>query len=223
MKILSIIALLSLLLTVQTAGAMSMGTVVKKDTMTITNDGLAKFTILFWNVENNSYNVELYVKELPKGWLVNIQPEEFMLNSSSGSEHVVLSSDKTVKAFPVNVSVVPENPEPGKYQITLVARAGVNKEGMSFFQEREFRLNVNVTESKSSSVFSKIIESIKSLTGRFLENSEESKSDVESIYTNSRLKSFTGMIVGIFHSTYFLYFAIVVCILVVSLTIYKYA
>jgi uncharacterized membrane protein len=188
------------LLAVQTAQAISMGTVVKKDLINIRNDESAKFTILLWNVEDVSYDVELQVKEAPKDWLVIIQPDKFALNSSVGEEYIKLPyTDENVKAFPVNVYVKPSNPNPGRYDILVEARAGSPKAGVSFFQERMFKLTVNVTGLQSESE-----------TGNVESNSTENFQPLADKLNNQ-------------NSNYVLFVLIFVGILVVSWSIYKYA
>lgn len=200
MKLLSLIALLAFILMIQTVEALSMGTVVKKDTASIKIGESAKFEILFWNIEDVSYNVELEVKEAPKDWLVVIQPKEFALNSSTGEEYIILPyTDKSVKAFPVNVFVKPENTEIGRHNVIIIARAGLSKEGISFFQERKFKLIVDVIG---------------------LQAQLEAGNEVSNITTE--LQPSTGKSVSQISFDYPFYIIIYICILVVSLIIYKY-
>lgn len=191
--------ILIFLLAMQTVGAISMGTVVKTSTAKIEPGESARFTILFWNVEDTSYNVELDVKETPTDWMTIIQPEEFTLNSSTGREYISLPyTDKIVKVFPVDIFVKPENSTAGRYYVTIIARAGLPSQGLSFFQEREFKLTIDVAGLQPSSQ---------------AENKTNLNTD-ESQALNNKSSAIPH---------YFFYIAVIVCILVVSLIIYKYA
>ena len=194
-----LITFLMILLMLQTAEAISLGTVVKNDEIEINRGETGKFTILFWNIEDNPYEVSLNVTESPKDWIIIIQPEQFVLTSSTGSQNIILPYiDKTVKALPVDVLVKPENVE-GIYTITITAMAGMPGEGMSFFQERKFNLKVNVSESRYIQPEITAPDNMQELQQTIKESPQEK------------------------NPSYFFYIIVFVCILVVSLLIYKYA
>ncbi len=146
-KNLALIAIFLFLLIIGKAKALSLGTVVKKEIAYIKIGETAKFEIIFWNVEEEPYKIELEVKEAPKDWTIFIQPKEFLLSTSTGNQHMSLPyTDKNVKAFQVNIFVKPEKIEKGgRYEITLTAKAGSPEKGISFFQERDFKLFVYLT------------------------------------------------------------------------------
>ncbi|MEM7825070.1 MAG: hypothetical protein QXO27_03815 [Candidatus Aenigmatarchaeota archaeon] len=200
-KLLSLIVILSFFLMIQTVGAISMGSVIKKDTISIKANESTKFTILFWNVEENSYKVNLEVKDAPKDWFVNIQPKEFILNSSTGKEYISLPyMDNIIKALPVEVFVKPENAHTDKYFIIIKARAGIPGKDISFFQEREFKLTVEIID---------------------LQSQKETKSNISEITKESR--HLTGGFLAQVNINYIFYIISFVSILVISLLIYKYA
>jgi uncharacterized membrane protein len=181
-----------------------MGSVVKQDTINIKNNESAKFTILFWNIENISYNVDLKVKDAPQDWFVTIQPKKFLLDSSTGDEYIILPYlDKNVRAFAVNVLAKPENVKPGRYNISIFAIAGSPTDGVSFFQTREFKLTVNVNAlqfiQQNETKIANLTEETRTLTGNFA-------------------KSFPQTSVN-----YIFYVIVASCIFVVSFLIYKYA
>jgi len=178
-----------------------MGTVVKKDTLSIKDGESAKFTILFWNVENVSYKAVLDVKESPKDWTVVIQPREFILDSSTGEEYIKLPyMEKSVRALPINVFVKPENAEAGEYHVFVNVRAGLPGETLSFFQERQFDLTINLEGS-----------------GQKQETENRTSTSVD------KEKTFTGESVLQISFNYIFYLVISVCILIISIVIYKYA
>ncbi|MEM7822315.1 MAG: hypothetical protein QXI23_02395, partial [Candidatus Aenigmatarchaeota archaeon] len=171
---------------------------VKKDFTSIEANDTTKFTILFWNTEETPYQVKLKVVEIPKGWFISLQPKEFMLSSSVGEEYVSLPyTSKPVKAFPVDVFVKPENAKPGSYQIVIKAKAGLPSRGITFFQEREFKLTVNIRGEKIQDNGIEVLEKTTTLPLR-----EENSGQTSSVFT---------------------YLFAIFCILVVSLLIYKYA
>ena len=148
MNKLCLIAILFLLI-LPKADAISFGSLLKKDSATIKTNESAKFEILFWNVEEKPYQVQLEVEEVPEDWFVVIQPKEFLLSSSTGEEYISLPYlEKPAKAFLVNVFVKPENAIADKYQVLIKARAGLPDQGISFFQERKFKLIVEIEGEK---------------------------------------------------------------------------
>ncbi|MEM5855421.1 MAG: hypothetical protein QXY24_03695 [Candidatus Aenigmatarchaeota archaeon] len=182
----------------QVTEAMNFGSLVKKDFTSIEANDTTKFTILFWNTEETPYQVKLEVVEIPKGWFISLQPKEFMLSSSVGEEYVSLPyTSKPVKAFPVDVFVKPENAKPGSYQIVIKAKAGLPSRGITFFQEREFKLTVNIRGEKIQDNGIEVLEKTTTLPLR-----EENSGQTSSVFT---------------------YLFAIFCILVVSLLIYKYA
>jgi hypothetical protein len=185
-----------------------MGTVVKKDTLSITSRESSKFTVLFWNIENTSYKVDLEVKEAPKDWLIIIQPKEFILNSSTGEEYISLPYiNKNVKTLPVNIFVKPNDTQIGEYTVIINAKAGLPGETISFFQERDFKLTVKIIGKQSQ---------LKNSGGQ-----NQQKNENKTLNTTGRPYSVTGRSVTQIIFNYLFYFIIAVCILVISFLIYK--
>ncbi|MEM5853616.1 MAG: hypothetical protein QXG39_00715 [Candidatus Aenigmatarchaeota archaeon] len=196
MNKLSLITTLLFFLILTEVKAMSFGTVLKKDFVTIKSNESAKFEILLWNVEEKSYQVQIEVEKAPENWFVIVQPKEFLLNSSSGDEYINLPySEKPAKAFSVRVFVKPENAKPGDYEILIKARAGFPSEGIVFLQEREFKLRVEIEGETIENKTSNETEKFSPLAGKLIEES----------------------------SSILSYILVIICILVVSGLIYKYA
>jgi uncharacterized membrane protein len=144
-KLLSIIILFLIVISAR-AYAINMGTVVKNDFSKINVDESAKFKVLFWNVENEPYQIKIDIREVPKDWIVIVYPELFSLNSSVGNENIKLPyEDGYTKATSVDVIVKPANyTKPGKYNIILTAKSLTPQNGISISQERMFTLTVEV-------------------------------------------------------------------------------
>lgn len=137
--------MLLFLLILKEASAISLGSLVKKDFATIKANESAIFEILFWNVEEKPYQVKIEVEDAPKDWLILVQPNEFLLSSSSGEEYINLPYlEKPIKATVVKVLVKPENAGAGEYEISLRARAGSPSPGITFFQESLLRLKIRI-------------------------------------------------------------------------------
>lgn len=154
-KLLNVIILFLMLFSTGTY-AISMGTLVKSDLKQIAINESAKFTLLFWNVENESYRVKLGVKEAPENWIVIIDPNNFELNNSVGKEYIKLPyKDSSVKATPVDVIVKPPTSvKTGRYDVVITAVTESSYDEIGLSQERSFKLSVeigNPTYSKESS------------------------------------------------------------------------
>jgi len=204
-KRLSLLAFFAFLLLIQSAAAISLGTVVKNDVVSIKDDEGAIFTILFWNVENNTYNVNLELKDSPPNWTVIFQPKSFILNSSSGDENIVLPyMNESAKALAAKILVEPKNAEAGRYYLIITAIAGSPEKGLSFYQEREFRLAVDVTGTQFGP---ESTTTISDMTG-----------DAQPSGNNPIMPTYqTGF------SYLYIYVMVFICIFVVSVIIYKYA
>ncbi|MEM5872563.1 MAG: hypothetical protein QXD55_01750, partial [Candidatus Aenigmatarchaeota archaeon] len=137
------IVLLFLIITSAKVYALSMGSVLKNDYVKTSIDKSVKFTALFWNSENESYIVELSVKEAPKDWIILIEPNNFVLNSSFGKEYISLSNGY-VRATPVDVIVKPNLAKHRKYNIKIAAKTILPQSGISFSQERLLKLVVEI-------------------------------------------------------------------------------
>lgn len=126
--------------------ATNMGTVAKNDFVKIEISESAKFKILFWNVENESYQVKLYVKEIPENWIAIIEPNNFILNSSVGKEYIKLPyTTENIKATPIDVIVKPTNSaKPGKYEIVITANSESPSSEISLSQGRLFKFIVEI-------------------------------------------------------------------------------
>jgi hypothetical protein len=201
-KPLSIIIIFLAILSMR-AYAISMGTVVKNDFARISIDESARFTILFWNIEDNDYKVELSVKESPKDWTVIIEPNNFVLNSSVGKEYINLPYGR-IKAAPINVIVKPPSSVGfGNYEIIINARSELPNSGITLSQERLFKFVVEV----GNPLFFKE-------TGKQKDNNQKEKQTVtgESISLEKENNN----------SNYF-YLIIILIIILASFLIYKYS
>jgi uncharacterized membrane protein len=182
--------------------ATSMGSVVKNDYSKIKVDESAKFTVLFWNTANESYKLELNA-ELPKDWIIIFEPNDFILNETTGKELIKLPYENDYKkATPIDILVKPPSSiKPGKYKIIVKAISILPQKGISFSQERSFNFLVEIENPL------------------YFESPSEKKTTSQ---TNnlSQYQRKENSIVG--NSNYF-YIIIVIIIFLISILIYKYS
>jgi hypothetical protein len=203
-KLFEVIILFSLLLS-SGAYAISMGSAVKNDFEKITNSESAKFTLLFWNIDKESYRVRLDIREIPNDWIIIIEPNNFILNASVGEEYINLPyMNDGVKATPVEVIVKPiTSTKPGKYNITLSSRTESPSDGISFSQERLFNF---IVEVENPTYFESSEEQI---ANQYNENESTSPLSYRLNLKNADLSYF--------------YVMIIIIILLFSFLIYKYS
>jgi uncharacterized membrane protein len=199
-KLLSLI-FLSLALLSAESYAVSFGTVAKNDISMIAKNESAKFTLLFWNVDNDSYIVKLEPEVFPKDWTVIIEPNDFALNSSSGKEMISLPYMKEgVRATPVYViAKPPQNVKFGTYEFLVSASTYPQGGEIELSQQRIFNLSVRVGDQ----IYKNIIKDNQSISFQNI------TSFVEDI----------GKEIG---PNYY-YAAIILIILLVSFLIYRYS
>ena len=150
-----------LILLASRAYAANLGSVVKNDFAEMSGVESAKFTMLFWNIESESYTVKLSVKEAPKDWTIIMDPYEFSLNRETGEEYISLPYvDENVKAKVVNVFVKPSNSsKPNKYFVVIKAETIMHKNetnGISVIPERLFQFEINLNGFTTSNEENKI-------------------------------------------------------------------
>jgi hypothetical protein len=132
------------------AGAVSLATVLKKEKIDYDGSSLASTTILFITGDEFGAKVSVRAFQYPDGWDVFVQPGDFILSKSSGGEIISVNGIET-RAYPVTVTINPNNATAGIYEVLLKADAygqtsepaGSSPMGVS--QERIFKLLVNVT------------------------------------------------------------------------------
>lgn len=154
------LSLIILLMVLFSGHANALGTVVKNNFAVLDENQSARFTILFWSDEEQY--VELWVKEAPETWSVIIEPDNFKLNKTTGSEYIALPGISNKLALPVNIYVKPDNIK-GKNNVIVVARSGSNSKEIAFIQERSFNLTVEgsyVTIEKKTKNQTSIAENI---------------------------------------------------------------
>lgn len=187
---------LSILL-VPTVKAINLGGVVKNERLKISPGESGKFALILWNSEEESYLVELDVKQKPDDWLVFIRPYKFLLNSSVGDEYIILpNSGQSVKASLVDVFVKPDAGSSGSHDVIISAKAVLPQEGITFLPEIQLKLTADVGEA-----------------------SIEQGEDVEEIESES--KSLSEELIERTPTNFF-YPLIIICILVISFIIYRY-
>lgn len=204
-KLLRIIILLLLVLSIRVE-AIDMGTLAKNNFAKISVDDSAKFTVLFWNFEDG-YKLELSVKESPENWTTIIEPNDFILNASTGKEYIKLPyKSESIKATPVDIIVKPNNStKPGKYNITIAAKFGQPTKVIGFYQERIFKFVVEIENPL-------FFEDTKS-QNRVIDQNKENQSIAKFDLTQKQED---------FSINYF-YLIILLLIIFVSFLIYKYS
>lgn len=192
------------------AYAINLGSVAKNSFSEISNDESAKFTMLFWNSESESYGVKLLVEDSPKDWTVIIDPDEFMLNKSTGEEYINLPySNENVKAKVVNIFVRPDSlSKPGNYSVIIKAEVDMNQSEaneLSVIPERLFTFEI---ELKGFTTSNDSVENIAKIPTNEIETKNDS---LESYYLKVDNKV---------DKNYF-YLAILSLVVIVSIIIYK--
>jgi len=187
--------------------AINLGSVVKNNFVEITNTESAKFTMLFWNIENESYNIRLSIKDAPKDWIILTDPTEFILNKSIGEEYITLPYlNENVRAKVVNIFVKPiENSKPGNYSVVIKAETELAQNeinDMNIIPERLFKFEINLKSVVEPS-YERVENSIK-----YIDFKNESK--VEGVNEN-----YSSV------DKNFLYFFVVLTIILASVMIYK--
>jgi hypothetical protein len=110
---------------------------------------IAEFTILFWNSEKLPITVNLSIKTKPVGWLVIVEPKDFILRKEIMSSEVISLPTGYVNALPVKIyAIPPEKTEAGVHEVVLRMVAGKEEKGVSFFQEKNFNFKINFTKTK---------------------------------------------------------------------------
>ena len=141
----------------------------------------AKFTILFWNVENSPNIIKLRIRQVSGNMSVMLEKEEFTINPSKvtsfpaekGREYMDTKYGLMLTT-PVDVLVnVSESVEPGSYNIYVTATAGKPGSGISTRLEKTFKLTVNVTESPKPEIIQTISKIVDALTDKLTETSKD--------------------------------------------------
>ena len=118
-----VMSILFLILLSSEVYALNMGSVAKNKIAEISIGESAKFKMLFWNTEDESYTMKLSIKEAPKDWTIMLDPSEFVLKKTIGEEYINLPyTNEIIKAKIVNLFVKPaSNSKSGKYFVTIKA------------------------------------------------------------------------------------------------------
>jgi len=191
--------------------AISLGSTAKNKFAEISDVESVKFKMLFWNVEEEPYTVELSVKEAPKDWIVIIDPDEFILNKSIGEEYIKLPYiSENIRTKVVNLFVKPvRDSKPGKYFVLIKAETELpqnEKNGIAIIPGRLFKFEIDFKgfESSNNIENKEIIE--------FSVNGFDSK--------NEDLKISNSKNENQINKKYF-YFIITILIILTSIIIYK--
>jgi len=199
-----LVVILFFILLSTNAYAINLGSVASIDSVKIQSRESARFKLLFWNSENESYNLELSLVEAPKDWAVFISPQYFNLSSLIGDENIKLPyKNEYIKATSVSIIVKPtEDAKPGIYSIIINANSIMPQNDISLSQERLFKLTLEIEnplyfESKKQNV-----------------NSQAQEENQNQIQGNFLIRN---------SYNYQFYTIIIFIILIISFLIYKYS
>jgi hypothetical protein len=216
--------------------ATNLGTVQKQSVRTIRKGETAEFTILFWNLDEPVLPVKLKLRQAPEKWTVIINPEVFTLNQSKpenppyqeGVEYIGASNNLIIRTTPIKIYVkVPTSAKEGAYEILITANAGTTNDAISVLQERTFKFVVNVKKSSTffdtfANIGSAALEFSGDVADKITDSLSQSEVENKISKITEGVKLLTGKLAENISFNIF-YVIISVCILVVSLIIYKYA
>lgn len=182
--------------------AINMGSAVKNGFSKINVGESAKFTVLFWNTGNESYELELNAEQ-PEDWIIIFNPNNFILNETTGKELIKLPYESDYKrTTPVDIIAKPPSKiKPGKYNIIVKAKSITPQKGISLSQERTFNFLVEVENPL------------------YFESSDEKKSSTQI----SNLNHYNTKENSVVESSNYFYMITVIIIFLISILIYKYS
>jgi hypothetical protein len=161
-----------------------------------------EFNVLFWNTENFSYPVSLFLQNPERDVYVLILPEKFYLNPENSYENFeyVAKGNDYVKAFPVKILVKTLEGSVGKKEVKIKVLAGeVTNSTISLFQEKTLVFSVDL--------------------GKFLKTSEQivtQEPKAKEIQPEKAVEEKKG-----YDFSAFLYIFFVALILLISIKIYR--
>jgi hypothetical protein len=206
-RILSAIFISFMLLTSGTY-AISMGSLLRNGVDSIGPDESARFSIMFWNVGSDTFEVLLTPRIVPDGWTVVIEPNDLHLNSSSGDMYISLPyQSNPAKATTVNVVIKPPYYAPtGKYNFTVTGATKYPGSDVGFSQERAFNLAVDLVNPVT-----------------FENHSQDASTSAASAVSEGQ--NITSMAVRDkdAEDASYLYMSVILMIILFSLLVYKYS
>jgi len=140
-----------------TIQAMNFGSVQKNNYANVKEGDSVKFIVLFWNMDNSYFPINLKVKEAPSDWMIFIRPSDFILYQTKPAnppyednvEYITLQNN-LIKPEVVEVLVkIPESTYSGEYEIIIKAEAGDISSDISILMEKNLKFTVNVEGSKT--------------------------------------------------------------------------
>jgi hypothetical protein len=179
------------------------GTVPKNDYQTIKQGESTQFTILLWNLGESSYQVNVELKTELLGWDILVRPKDFILQPTpivkppyDDGEYIEIPGKGNVRAETLRVFVkTPDYVEPGRYELVLVAKAG-NPEGqVSVFQEREFKLTVEI--EKNPTIFERTANALKVTGQKIVQQGNNVRNTITGMATNIPFNPLITFFVGL--------------------------
>lgn len=219
-KILIVSIILSFLLIQNTVLALVLGSEQKNTYAEVKPSQTAEFTILFWNIEELSFPINLKSRQVPENMLVTIQPEQFVINyskvtnpSNEKGKEYVNTHYGLMQATPVKILVnVDDSVKSGEYSFYVTATAGKTTTGISVLFEKTYVLTVKVTEQPKPGIIQTISETSKYLINKTIEVVKESPSRITGMVTSTPA-----------NNNVILSFLSIISILIIAWFIYKRA
>ncbi|MEM7819639.1 MAG: hypothetical protein QXD48_02310 [Candidatus Aenigmatarchaeota archaeon] len=135
---------IALILFFSYAHAIGIGSSIRNNYIKIIENETVTVKAIFWNRENNTYEIEIYAKDVPENFSIFIEPNKFLLNRTTGSEYIILPSpNEVISATPVLIKIFPIGAIWGQYNITIIAKIVLPENKITFLQEQEFRLIID--------------------------------------------------------------------------------
>jgi len=213
----------SLLIVPNVGLSISFGAYPKRSIVTVLPGDAAEFEILFFSRSGSSPQFGLSVKGYPEDFIITY-PEKFDLNSEFLSDEYVAISGQYIKAKVVKINaIVPEDAEPGKYDMLLkVVCSGVEATGsaLNVNAEKTFLLEMDVVgkNGEVKPVDERVIETESrgyeeaGLENSSIENAAESEDEIDAVVeepeileeSGKRPQHMTGLITSLLKNKFLL-------------------
>ena len=135
--------------------SVSLGSFIRKNSVTATAGEKVRFEILFWNL-GDPYNLRISEKSIPPDWKVSITPNNLLLDTVEVSkppfddgEYINLPNIGTIKPQRIRIDIqTRKDTKRGYYDVLLVASTSDTNKGISVSQQRDINFQIKIVNNQ---------------------------------------------------------------------------
>ena len=136
--------------------SVSLGSFTRKNSATVEAGEKITFDVLFWNLADDPYYLKLHESNIPDGWRIRIEQNDFLMETTEiekppfgNNDYINLPNIGVIMPHRVEIEIqTSSNTKEGNYEIFIIATTSKSNKDISVSQERDINFKIKVLNNQ---------------------------------------------------------------------------